>query len=255
MDKKREPLLNITGNEAFEMLIDQIIREDLSMVQKHKFQTVLRNFEEIDKLEGDIVECGSWKGGFSIFMSHLFSSKRKWVCDSFTGFQPIKDATYVYGKERHTEELFKERMTLSLDEVKKYFKRYGLSEEKNISFLEGYVKDTLSHSVCPIENIALLRIDVDSYSATKEVLDFLYPKVVKGGYIVFDDSEIFEANSAIQDYFKEHEIEIEYLHPVTDNPCTDLPAIDLTYPWCTSYPDGYLYNGKLMPTGLYIIKK
>lgn len=253
------PTLSIQGNYGFEILIDNLIKEELTMVFKHKFETVLRNFENINSLEGEIVECGTWKGGFSIFMSHLFYDKKIWVCDSFEGFQPLEEATYNSPVgERHDESLFKERMNLSLDEVKETFKKYGL-EDKRISFLKGYVKDTLKPDTCEIGNIALLRIDVDSYSATREVLDLLYDKVVKGGYIVFDDSELFEANQAMNDFFKERNINVEYLHPVTDKVCENLPDADPNGGWHTNYPEGYMYYGGpnpgIVPTGLYIIKK
>jgi hypothetical protein len=46
------------------------------MVIKPLFETVIRKYHRIASLEGDIVECGVLKGGYSIFLSHLFNNKK-----------------------------------------------------------------------------------------------------------------------------------------------------------------------------------
>jgi hypothetical protein len=246
------------NNAYYELLAKQLIDENETYLFDYNFRQMLRHQSEIEKLDGDIVECGVWKGGASIFMSHLWPVKTMWACDSFEGFQPLESGLFTYTGEKEdiwNENLLKDTMTLSLDYVKGNFAKYGLGDRKNINFLKGFVKDTLNPKTCPIEKIALLRIDVDAYSATKEVLEYLYPKVVKGGYIIFDDSEIVEANHAMKDYFKENNIEVEYLHPVTDEVCLDLPEANYSNDWHVAYPEGHSYGGKIIPTGLYIIKK
>lgn len=252
-------ILSFQNNDEmdFNNLIERIIGDNLTFLFKHKFETILRNRKNIEKLEGDIVECGVWKGGASIFMGHLFPKKKLWACDSFEGFQSLNESLYKYNSEKEdtwNESFMKDVMTLPLDEVKNNFKRYGL-EGNNIEFLKGYVKDTLHPDVCQIRDIALLRVDVDAYSATREVLEYLYPKVVKGGYIIFDDSEIVESNHAMRDYFKEKGIEVEYLHPITDEICINLPEASYDNDWRVAYPEGQSYGGKIIPCGMYIIKK
>jgi len=99
--------------------------------------------------------------------------------------------------------------------------------------VKGFVKDSLPNS--GIKRISLLRIDVDAYSATKEVLDELYDKVEVGGYIIFDDSCLYETADAIRDFFKEQGIENCVLHTITDE------KIDLS-------------TNTTTPCGCYIIK-
>jgi O-methyltransferase len=199
-----------------EELINDLISNGISMVDINRFYTILRNFDNIQKIKGDVVECGIWRGGMSIFLSSLFSTKNIWACDSFDGFQSLDIATYNYHDEPHTPS-YSDYIRVRYDDVIQNFNKYGFDEsDPRINFLKGWVKDTLSPDVCKIRSIALLRIDVDAYSATREVLDYLYPKVKKGGYIIFDDSCLIQTVDAFCDFFEQNNIPLELRHPVTD---------------------------------------
>ena len=168
-------------------LIDDLIENNVTMVDHDRFHTILRNSENIQKIKGDVVECGVWRGGMSIFLSSLFFDKNIWVCDSFDGFQSLDTATYEYHDEPHTPS-YSNSIQVRYDDVVQNFKNYGFdAPDSRINFLEGWVKDTLNPITCKIQSISLLRIYVDAYSATREVLDYLYPKVKKGGIISGDD--------------------------------------------------------------------
>lgn len=207
---------------SYEDLIDDLIKNKITMVGPVAFNTVLRNYPDISKIKGDIVECGVWRGGFSIFLSHAFNDKNIWVCDSYEGFQPLENAKHSYDKERHTPTYTHNSigpLSISLEEVQYHFKTYGLEKDidtQRIKFLKGFVKDTLPTS--NINNIALLRIDVDAYSATLETLEELYSKVQTGGYIIFDDSCLYETLDAIKFFFEKNNIDPYLLDPQTDKP-------------------------------------
>lgn len=195
-------------------LINNLITNKISMVTQDRFETILRNNEYISQLEGDIVECGVWRGGMSIFLSKLFPNKKLWVCDSFEGFQPLETANYNFASEAHTPS-YDPMIKVSLNEVQNNFKNYGFDlNSSNIEFLKGWVKDTLPTS--NINKISLLRIDVDAYSATREVLDYLYNKVTPGGFIIFDDSCLVETVEAFNDFFEQNNIKFELRNTSTD---------------------------------------
>lgn len=204
-----------------ESLIDNIIRGELTLVSKKLFENILSFKDQISKLNGDIVECGVWKGGMSIFLSKVFSEKKIWVCDSFEGCQDPKNGKYPYSKESHVLGQYNGG---NVDHVKNNFKKHDALDENRISFLKGWVKDTLRPEICPIKEISLLRIDVDSYSATLEVLDYLYDKVVPGGMIIFDDSCLLESNQAIKDFFKLKNL--KYVYDPSDNTEYDVFSIE-----------------------------
>jgi hypothetical protein len=188
-------------------LAKTIIEEKITKVTIERFEMIDRHANNINNLEGDIVECGVWLGGMGIFLSKQFSKKTIWLADSFKGFENPKQSQYSYTGERHMEG----GMSVLYDTVIQNFKRYGCN---NINVLVGFVNETLPKS--QIGKISLLRVDVDAYSATREVLDHLYSKVVPGGYIIFDDTCLVETRAAIADFFKEHDIEIKLKHPGTD---------------------------------------
>jgi hypothetical protein len=227
---------------SYEGLIEDIINSKITMIWEEIFHTPLRNFDKINNVEGDIVECGVWRGGYSIFLSHLFSDRNIWVCDSFEGFQPLNNAKYDFKSERHTPAFSHGAcgpLGISLEEVKQNFKTYGLENGERIKFLKGFVKDSLPTS--GIEKIALLRVDVDAYSATLEVLDELYSKVQPGGFIIFDDANLVESIEAIKFFLTREGLPLELYHPYTDE------IYSLSNPICKS-DSGF-------EAGSYIIKK
>ena len=209
-------------------LAQQIINNKLTKVTLERFETIIRHQNAIKLLDGDIIECGVWKGGMGIFLRKMFIDKRLWLADSFSGFQDPSKAKYNFSNERHKLG----GMTVPYKDVINAFKAMGV-ESDNIDFLVGYVNDTLPKA--NIQQLSLLRIDVDAYSATMEVLEHLYDKVVPGGYIIFDDTCLVETRHAIQDFFTTREIEIKLRHPESD----EIIQFDL----------------QNMPCGCYIIKE
>ena len=226
---------------TYEDLVQDLIDNKITMVRPDEFKTIFKHYSKISEIEGDVVECGVWRGGFSIFLSYVFQDKNIWVCDSYEGFQPLETAKHYYNKERHTPTYTHNAvgpLGISLEEVQSHFKTYGLGDEERIKFLKGFVKDTLPTS--GIEQISLLRIDVDAYSATLETLEEVYDKVQPGGYIIFDDSCLYETLDAIKTFFKQKNLPEFINHPITDQPLN----LNIKH---TNDDSGF-------PAGCYIIK-
>lgn len=199
-------------------LVENLISNKYTVVSRERFDMIERHTDNIRKLDGDIVECGVWKGGMSIFLTKVFDTKTIWVVDSFEGFQEPTKGKYFYNNERHK---FGE-MAIGLDEVKHNFNTFDCLNER-VKFIKGYVKDTLEPNSCPINKIALLRIDVDAYSATLETLEYLFDKVVPGGYIVFDDTCLVETFEAVKMFFSQRDIPLTLRMPNNDVIHTDEP--------------------------------
>jgi hypothetical protein len=231
-------------------LLDIITSEKLSQASHNGFHTVLRHHDRINSVEGDIIECGVWKGAFSIFLSKIFQTKNVWVCDSFDGFQdPGKSKYPQYDREFFTPNNGQDFVRVCLADVMANFNRFGLAGDVyngRIQFLKGWVKDTLPN--CQIDKISLLRVDVDAYSATREVLDYLYPKVVPGGMIIFDDSQLFQAVEAAKDYFESINTTFKLYHPDNDSVLLDTKIKQPD--WAPDYKVNYQY-----PACCYTIKE
>lgn len=197
--------------EQYKDLYKEIINQGITMVSEERFDNIIKYKDNISKIKGDIVECGVWAGGMSIFLSKLFPTKNIWVCDSYEGCQNPSEGKYQFNEERHDKGLY----SVSLEEVTENFNRHNLPPDPRIKFLKGFVKDTLRPEVCEIKKISLLRVDVDSYSATLEVLDYLYSKVVENGMVIFDDSCLRESHQAMI-AFLEREPNIIIKDPTTN---------------------------------------
>jgi O-methyltransferase len=93
---------------------------------------------------------------------------------------------------------------VSVAAVKSHFARYGLLDSQ-VVLLEGFFADTLPKS--PIEAIALLRCDGDTYESTRSVLDAVYAKVSVGGYVIIDDYNSFDdCRRAVDEFRAEHAV-------------------------------------------------
>lgn len=176
-----------------------------------------------NNIEGDIVECGVWKGG-SIMISALTLNKlncpqkKFYLYDTFKGMNKPseKDGERAITKWRISE---KEQINTwcyaSLDEVKKNVFSIGYPEEKFI-FIEGEVEKTIPATIP--EKISILRLDTDWYESTKHELQHLFPRLSYGGILIIDDYGHWQgARRAVDEYIKEKNIKI-YLNRV-DTTC------------------------------------
>ena len=154
-----------------------------------------------EKIEGDFIETGVWRGGACIFMRAILKAyndtvRTVWVADSFEGL-PKPSEVYpddVTGPPFHA---FKE-LAVSVEQVKSNFAKYDLLDGQ-VQFLKGWFKDTLPSA--PINKLALLRLDGDMYESTMDSLSSLYPKLSKGGFVIIDDYGVLPiCKKAVLDY-------------------------------------------------------
>lgn len=168
-------------------------------------ETVLR-----DKIAGDFIETGVWRGGSTIFMrgvlkAHGVSDRNVWVADSFEGLPKPDEEKYPAdrGDTFHTVDY----LAVSVEDVRRNFDRYGLLDDQ-VKFLKGWFKDTLPNA--PFEKLAVARLDGDMYESTMDALASLYPKVSPGGFIIIDDyGAVPSCREAVQDYRQKSGIDAE----------------------------------------------
>ena len=216
-------MINPRKKLDLEEVYNYILANHLTMVTPERYVSIdkIARIVEEENIEGDIVECGCWRGGMSIYMAYSFPDRPLWACDSFAGFEPIEKRrrlgakidihhsmglTEVWAPGNTTKKV---SLSAPYDNVVDSFKAIGLSENTGVTLVKGYVQDSLyTEEIQDIKKIALLRIDVDAYSATYDVLEALYDKVVPGGYVVFDDSAIPCTREAIEDFSTAQGIDI-----------------------------------------------
>jgi len=158
-------------------------------------------------IPGDFIETGAWRGGACIFMRAILKvygieDRIVWVADSFEGL-PRPDEE-KYPKDRGDGHHTISYLAVSLEEVQKNFRNYGLLDDQ-VRFLKGWFKDTLPGA--PIGQLAVLRLDGDMYESTLDALRALYHKLSPGGYLIVDDFFLESCRAAIRDFRNEHGIE------------------------------------------------
>lgn len=125
-------------------------------------------------IPGDIAEVGVYKGGTARLLCKTLGSTGKTLhlFDTFSGMPPTDRS-----KDRHREGDFSDT---SLESVKKY-----LGDCENVRFYQGIFPATSR----PVEEatFSLVHVDVDIYKSVMDCCEFFYPRVQRGGFMIFDD--------------------------------------------------------------------
>ncbi|RKX83724.1 MAG: macrocin O-methyltransferase [Spirochaetes bacterium] len=172
-----------------------------------------------NKIPGDFVECGVWKGGSCMLIAmalELFedTNRKIYLYDTYEGMPKPTEEDVISWNGRSVLEKWEEdnsgikdnfgSWAVGLEEVKT---NISITEypENNLIFVPGDVALTLK-KVKPA-TIALLRLDTDWYASTVEELEILYPLVVEKGVLIIDDYGHFDgARKAVDEYFENRTI-------------------------------------------------
>lgn len=165
---------------------------------------------------GDFVECGVFKGAHPAIMSRVLldsgEDERRMVhlFDSFEGIQEsgprddhtITDCIGVGQNRLRTTGV----SSASAESVKEHLDRWGVYH-RGVKFWPGWVQHTLPGAAAwfhaNLRPIAVLRIDVDVYEATRTVLRYLEPCVPVGGFIIVDDYALTGCRAACDDHYRD----------------------------------------------------
>jgi hypothetical protein len=94
-------------------------------------------------------------------------------------------------------------MAVALEQVKQNFAKYDLLDAQ-VRFLAGWFRDTLP--AAPIDHLAIIRLDSLMYESTTESLEYLYPKLSVGGYVIIDDYFTPYCTQAVDNYRRKYDI-------------------------------------------------
>ncbi len=166
-----------------------------------------RMMERIEELPGDVVECGVGSGQtlfmLAYWLRHPAHTTRTLIgFDSFAGFP-----------ETTTEEQATARQPMqgdlrgpSPEWVRKFLECSGISSApfltQRLTLVPGYFQHTLPRWTP--RPIALLHLDADLYDSYKVCLTTLFPHVVSGGLVLFDeyhDARWPLATRAVDEFF------------------------------------------------------
>jgi len=165
-----------------------------------------RMYEKIERVEGDIVECGiGYSRTFQILcllVDMEGKNRNVWGFDSFEGFpEPTVEDTSSRNPKKGEWKVMTRGQLLKILEIIRLPAKFV---KEQVHIIKGYFEDTVPKA--EVSKIALLHLDVDLYASYKVCLEHLFPKVVPGGIVLFDEygsTESFPgAKKAIDEYFR-----------------------------------------------------
>ena len=171
----------------------------LRVIQKVRSNTLLRigglfqvydAIHRVDKegIPGSIVEMGCWKGGCGAFMASCTkkngSNRQVWLFDSFEGL-PEPSVEDVLGATKEPSKIKQGYLACSEDDPLKILQELDVRD--NVSVIKGWFQDTVPKHRQQIRQIAILRLDADTYLSTKYCLEQLYELVAPNGFVIIDD--------------------------------------------------------------------
>jgi O-methyltransferase len=174
-------------------------RQELALYERYAAYTMIRSAGFVDSLrlcrhavnsvDGDLVECGTWRGGMSAAIAQYIDSDRHFsvLFDSFEGLPPANDEmdgskavawqTELPGESNYnncaaSEGEAREAMALA---------------ERPFRIEKGWFQETLPRYAAEDPRIAVLRLDCDWFDSTIVCLRTLFPHVLPGGLVIIDD--------------------------------------------------------------------
>lgn len=173
-------------------------------------QTYIENLwlsKKVSQIEGDIVECGVWRGGMIAGIAELMGNNRTYyLFDSFEGLPEAKEIdgkTAIEWQNDKESPHFYDNCKIDISFAEEAMKLSGISKFK---IIKGWFSEILP-SILFNNGISLLRLDADWYDSTFECLENLYPKVVAGGLIIIDDYYVWDGCAkAVHDYLSIHKL-------------------------------------------------
>lgn len=125
---------------------------------------------------GDVVECGTYKGGTAYLMASIIEKtnthRNLHLFDTFAGMPDLA----IQERDVHAPGDFGD---VSLEYVQK-----RLSKFQFVKFHPGTMPDTFSE-VAHLENFSFVHVDVDIYPTALECCKFFWPRLAQGGGSTF----------------------------------------------------------------------
>jgi len=203
--------------EAKKEIVDAINAcKSFSMTGQLRMYVLSQAVEYIykNKIEGDFVECGVWRGGNLMLLNKLndFYALNKMIYgfDTFEGMTSPNNFDFDYKNTSASSQMSNSLKSKDLknvhcyspiEEVTNNIKKY--SNTNNTKLIKGRVEETLLEKNNLPKKISLLRLDTDFYDSTLIELKILYPLLVKRGILIIDDYGHWKGcKKAVDEYFK-----------------------------------------------------
>ncbi len=131
--------------------------------------------KQTSTLKGNILEVGVWRGGTGVLLAKN-SGTLVYLCDTFTGVVKAGEYDSHYTGGEHSD--------ANQCDVEELLAIFGI---ENTKILNGVFPDETAACIPPYIRFRLCHIDVDTYQSAKDIMDWVWPRLVVGGVVVYDD--------------------------------------------------------------------
>lgn len=152
---------------------------DFTLLDEMRLYELWQLAGQVGHLEGDAIEVGCWRGGAGCLIASRLdqgsAASTMFLCDTFTGVVKASGQDSVYQGGEHAD----------ADEgaVHDLIHRLGLT---SVELLVGIFPEDTGAPVAD-RQFRFAHIDVDVYGGAKDSFAWLFPRLVVGGIVVFDD--------------------------------------------------------------------
>ena len=146
-----------------------------TLLDERRLFTIYSILHQIKNINGTLLDIGCMRGGVGMMMAQINKNGNTFLIDTFSGFK--EEEKY------HKKNIF---LYKGIKDLKNNIKNFKL---KKIKVLKQKFPDR--KKLKNLKKIKLCHIDVNTYKSTKNTYNFVKKKIIKGGFIIFDDYGIF----------------------------------------------------------------
>ena len=183
-------------------LQDAAFQDTYNRIKEHTLVDIYRCYElwqltgEVHAINNSVsfLEVGVWRGGTAGIIGKklalLNSQIPFYLADTFTGIVKATDKDEFYNGGEHADTTFETVNTLMKDTYSNY------------KILTGIFPNDTAIKIGVDEKFGLCHIDVDVYQSAKDIVDWIWDRLIIGGMIIFDDYG-FHTTTGVTKYVNE----------------------------------------------------
>lgn len=166
-----------------------------------RFRTLELLSEEIKKkgLKGAVAELGVFRGDFSLIINQLYPESNLYLFDTFEGFADV-DIKHERENDYTSDKALTQFKNTSIDVVLS-----KMQHPEKCIIRKGYFPETAEGLE---DTFIFVSLDCDLYLPILAGLEYFYPRLVDGGYIMIHDynqtNEWKGVKEAVSDFEKKH---------------------------------------------------
>lgn len=162
------------------LTIHEIVKNHtlVDIYRLHELYSVIRQLSKLPA--GDILEVGVWRGGSGALLAHsamqTIPDCHVFLADTFQGVVKAggMDSKYVGGEHADTSEATVNDLLSGQLHLNNYAILAGIFPEQTARQIED-------------RKFRLCHIDVDVYDSARDVNEWVWPRLVPGGMVIYDD--------------------------------------------------------------------